>query len=140
MALSACGGDDTGTGAGGDSGGGGDLSLTMLPKNLGNPYFDTSTAGAKKAAEEIGASLEEVGPETASPDAQVQYINTAAQQAVDALIVSANDPTAICDAIDEARRTPTSRSSPSTPTPTPSAATSSSTRPPPRASPRSSSS
>ncbi len=103
MALSACGGDDTGTGAGGDSGGGGDLSLTMLPKNLGNPYFDTSTAGAKEAAQEIGASLEEVGPETASPDAQVQYINTAAQQAVDGLIVSANDPTAICDAIAEAQ-------------------------------------
>jgi rhamnose transport system substrate-binding protein len=33
----------------------------------------------------------------------VQYINTAAQQGVSGLIVSANDPTAICDAIEEAR-------------------------------------
>ena len=31
------------------------------------------------------------------------YINTAAQQGVGGLIVSANDPEAICDAIDEAR-------------------------------------
>ena len=37
------------------------------------------------------------------PDAQVPFINTAAQQGVGALIVSANDPTAICDALDEAR-------------------------------------
>ena len=95
MALTGCGGgDDTETG--GD--GGGDLTLTMLPKNLGNPYFDTSTAGAEEAAEELGASIEEVGPEQASPDAQVQYINTAAQQGASGLIVSANDPTAICDA------------------------------------------
>ena len=99
MALSACGGGDADAGGDGDE----ELSITMLPKNLGNPYFDTSTAGAEEAAEEIGASLEEVGPQEASPDAQVQYINTAAQQGVDALIVSANDPTAICDALNEAR-------------------------------------
>jgi rhamnose transport system substrate-binding protein len=105
LALAGC-GDDNGDG-GGDGGnggnGGGGLTFTMLPKNLGNPYFDTSTAGAEEAADELGASIEEVGPDTASPDAQVQYINTAAQQQVSALIVSANDPEAICDAIDEAR-------------------------------------
>lgn len=103
LVLSACGSDSDDGGNGGSSGGGGDVSITMLPKNLGNPYFDTSTAGAKKAAEELGAELEEVGPQEASPDAQVQYINTAAQQGKDALIVSANDPKAICDALDEAR-------------------------------------
>ena len=54
-ALTACGSDDDGgdTGSGGD--GGGSLSMTMLPKTLGNPYFDTSTAGAAAAAEELGA-------------------------------------------------------------------------------------
>jgi rhamnose transport system substrate-binding protein len=105
LALAGCGGDDSGSGSDGDGGGGdgGSLSLTMLPKNLGNPYFDTSTAGAEKAAEELGAEIEEVGPETASPDAQVSYINTAAQQGRGALILSANDPEALCDAIEEAR-------------------------------------
>src|SRR5215212_8846761 len=102
--LSACGSDDDGGSSGGDGGsGGGDLTMTMLPKNLGNPYVDTSTKGAEKAAGELGAELEEVGPDTASPDAQVSYINTAAQQGVDALILSANDPEALCDAIEEAR-------------------------------------
>ena len=101
LALTACGGSDDTAGEGGESDG--ETSITMLPKNLGNPYFDTSTAGAERAVEEIGASMEEVGPQEATPDAQVQYINTAAQQGVGALIVSANDPTAICDALNEAR-------------------------------------
>jgi rhamnose transport system substrate-binding protein len=105
LALTACGGSDDSGSDGGDSGsgGGGDLSMTMLPKNLGNAYFDTSTKGAMTAADELGIDMEEVGPETGSPDAQVSYINTAAQQGKDALILSANDPDALCDAIDEAR-------------------------------------
>ena len=104
FAFAGCGSDDSGD-SGSDSGGdgGGALSMTMLPKNLGNPYFDTSTKGAEAAADALGAELEEVGPETASPDAQVSYINTVAQQGQDALILSANDPEALCDAIDEAR-------------------------------------
>jgi rhamnose transport system substrate-binding protein len=103
FAFTACGGDDGDGGGSASGGGGGDLSITMLPKNLGNAYFDTSTDGAEKAADEIGADFEEVGPDTASPDAQVSYINTVAQQGKSALILSANDPDALCDAIDEAR-------------------------------------
>ena len=103
IALTGCGDDEVMVMAAGAAEGSDDLSFTMLPKNLGNAYFDTSTAGAKEAADEIGASLEEVGPETGSPDAQVSYINTAAQQGVSALLLSANDPEALCDAVDEAR-------------------------------------
>lgn len=97
LGLTACGDDEDGSGSDG-----GDVAITMLPKNLGNPYFDTSTAGAEKAADEFGGSIDEVGPDTASPEAQVPFINTAAQQGVDALVVSANDPEAICDALTEA--------------------------------------
>ncbi len=101
LGLTACGDDGDG---GGDSGGdgGGDLSITFLPKNLGNAYFDTSDAGGKKAIEEFGGEYEEVGPDQGTPDAQVPFINTAAQQGKSALVVSANDPTAICDALNEA--------------------------------------
>jgi rhamnose transport system substrate-binding protein len=99
LALTACGSGEEGGGGGGD----GEVSITMLPKNLGNPYFEASTAGAQEAAGELGATVEEVGPDAASPDAQVPFINTAAQQGVSALVVSANDPTAIGDALEEAR-------------------------------------
>ena len=99
---------ESGTGGGTEGGGGdggGDLSITFLPKNLGNPYFDTSSAGAEEAIEEFGGTFAEVGPAEASPDAQVSYINTLTQQGVGAIAVSANDPQAICDALNEARDT-----------------------------------
>src|SRR3954451_22459757 len=105
LALTACGSSDSdggSDGASGGGGGGGNTTVTFLPKNLGNPYFDTSSKGGKKAVEEFGGTFDEVGPDTASPDAQVQFINTAAQQGVNALVVSANDPEATCDALNEA--------------------------------------
>lgn len=93
------------TGDGGDGGDGGDANyaITFLPKNLGNAYFDTSDAGGKEAIDEFGGTYAEVGPATGSPDGQVSYINTLTQQGVGAIAISANDPTALCDAIGEAR-------------------------------------
>ena len=99
LVLSACGGG----GSASDSGSGGAMTVTFLPKNLGNPYFETSDKGGKTAVAEFKGKFQEVGPQEASPDAQVQYINTAAQQGIKALVVSANDPKAIGDALNQAR-------------------------------------
>ena len=101
LVLTACGSSDDGGSS--EGGGDGESTVTFLPKNLGNPYFDTSAKGGKAAVEEFGGKFSEVGPEKASPDAQVPFINTAAQQGVNALVVSANDPKAIGDALNEAR-------------------------------------
>lgn len=103
LVLSACGGSDEDEASGSAAAGGEEITVTFLPKNLGNPYFDTSDAGGKEAVDEFGGSFEEVGPQEATPDGQVQYINTAAQQGVSALVLSANDPTAIGDALEQAR-------------------------------------
>ena len=107
LVLTGCADTGGGAGAEGDGGGAGggsdNLTITFLPKNLGNPYFDTSSTGGKAAVEELGGTFAEVGPAEATPDAQVSYINTATQQGVGALVVSANDPQAICDALNEAR-------------------------------------
>jgi len=105
LALAGC--ADTGGSGGGSTGGEGggsdNLAITFLPKSLGNPYFDTSSKGGKAAVDELAGTFAEVGPAESTPDAQVSYINTATQQGVGALVVSANDPKAICDALDEAR-------------------------------------
>ena len=105
LALTACGKADT-PGDAGTSGSASStkLSVTFIPKNLGNPYFETSDAGGKKAVEELKGTFQEVGPQAASPDAQVQYINTAAQQHASAIVISANDPKAIGDALDQAKK------------------------------------
>lgn len=101
LALSACGNGDSGDGV--DEASGEDLAITFIPKNLGNPYFDTSNSGGEEAVEEFGGSFSEVGPQEDSPDGQVQYINTAAQQGEDAIVISGSDPSAPCDALNEAR-------------------------------------
>lgn len=90
---------DNGSGDDGDA----NLAITFVPKNLGNAYFDTSDAGGKEAIEEFGGTYDEQAPATGSPDGQVSFINTLTQQGVGGLVVSANDPTAICDALNEAR-------------------------------------
>ena len=105
LVLAGCAGGDTGDGGATDGGAasGEALSITFLPKNLGNPYFDTSNAGGAEAIAEFGGTYQEVGPTEASPTSQVSFIQTAAQQGVNALVLSANDPAALCDALDEAR-------------------------------------
>ena len=112
LTLAGCSSDDSGSESSETAGGGGgddamseaNLAITFLPKNLGNAYFDTSNSvGGASAIEEFGGTYEEVGPAEATPDSQVSFINTAAQQGVGALVVSANDPAAICDALNEAR-------------------------------------
>lgn len=93
---------DAGSGSA-DGGSSDNLAITFLPKNLGNPYFDTSDKGGETAIKEFGGTFAQVGPAEASPDAQVSYINTLTQQGVGAIVVSANDPKAIGDALNEAR-------------------------------------
>ena len=101
LALAGC-------GAGNGGGGGSDSSsekstITFIPKNLGNPYFDTSDAGGEKAVKEFGGKYAQVGPQEGSPDAQAQYIDTEAQKHTSAIVMSANDPKALCDSIKNAR-------------------------------------
>jgi rhamnose transport system substrate-binding protein len=102
LAVSGCG---KGSGDSSDSGSKSSkaASVTFIPKNLGNPYFDTSDAGGKKAVEEFGGTYAQVGPQEASPDGQAQYIDTEAQKHTSALVVSANDPKALCDSLNSAK-------------------------------------
>jgi rhamnose transport system substrate-binding protein len=102
LVATGCAAGDGGDGGNGD-GGDANLAITFLPKNLGNPYFDTSSKGGKAAVTEFGGTFAEVGPTEAAPDAQVSFINTLTQQGVGGIVVSANDPEAICDALNEAR-------------------------------------
>jgi rhamnose transport system substrate-binding protein len=102
LALTGC-GKGSGDSTSGSVSGSKKASITFIPKNLGNPYFDTSDAGGKKAVDEFGGTYAQVGPQEASPDAQAQYIDTEAQKHTSAIVVSANDPQALCDSLKKAR-------------------------------------
>ena len=81
------------------------LKITFLPKQVNNPYFDTSdNKGGKVAVEEFKGVYAQTGPSEGGASAQVSYINTLSQQKVDAIVVSANDKDAICGALNEARQ------------------------------------
>ncbi|MBW8765526.1 MAG: rhamnose ABC transporter substrate-binding protein [Geodermatophilales bacterium] len=79
------------------------LSVAFLPKQLNNPYFSVADGGGKQAVEQFKGKYSEVGPSEASASSQVSYINTLTQQGADVIVTSANDPNAICSALDQAR-------------------------------------
>ncbi|MEV0718926.1 rhamnose ABC transporter substrate-binding protein [Asanoa sp. NPDC050611] len=112
LAMGACADDggDAGTGSGsGDTGNSTGaikegLKIAFLPKQVNNPYFETSdNKGGKSAVEEFKGTYSQTGPSEASPSAQVSYINTLSQQQTDVIVVSANDKDAICGALTEAK-------------------------------------
>ncbi|PRY41780.1 rhamnose ABC transporter substrate-binding protein [Umezawaea tangerina] len=79
------------------------LKITYLPKAVNNAYFTTAQKGADQAATALGSELKATGPSDASASSQVTYINTAAQQKQDALVLSANDANAVAPSLKTAR-------------------------------------
>ncbi len=106
LILASCGGSNTNTGGGGNTGGnsgsGNTLNVAFLPKAINNPYFDTAAKGGQTAANELSGTFKQVGPSTASASDQVTWINTLTQQHVSAIVVSANDPNALAPALKQA--------------------------------------
>jgi rhamnose transport system substrate-binding protein len=103
MALAACdSGSPTATPvtsaptatAGGASSGSGKNYL-LVPKNLGNPYFDTANKGAQEAAGELGVTVTYQGSATADASQQIQLLNSLISQGVSGLAISANDSDAL---------------------------------------------
>lgn len=101
LSLTACAGGDAGEGSAGDTG---DLTITFIPKQLNNPYTDVVLGGGTDAAEAAGfAESNVVGPLEASASSQVSFINAETQAGTNAIAVAANDPDAVCSALEEAR-------------------------------------
>lgn len=104
LALAGCASGDTGGGTGGDAAGGEDLSITFIPKQLNNPYTDVVLGGGEEGATAAGfASSQVVGPLDASASSQVSFINAETQAGTNVIVIAANDPDAVCPALEEAR-------------------------------------
>ena len=70
-------------------------NYVLVPKNLGNPYFDTANKGAQEAAAELGATVTYQGPATADATQQIQLLNSLIAQKVTGLAISADDSDAL---------------------------------------------
>ena len=60
----------------------GDVTYVLVPKNLGNPYFDAANTGAQEAAAELGVTVLYQGSSTADATEQIQLINSLIAQQV----------------------------------------------------------
>lgn len=78
------------------------MTAVMIPKQINNPYFDVAYKGAQQAATDLGGTVTQVGPSAADATQQVPFIQTAATQGNDAIIVSADDATAVAPALQDA--------------------------------------
>ncbi|GAA1106002.1 rhamnose ABC transporter substrate-binding protein [Nocardiopsis metallicus] len=79
------------------------LRIDFLPKQLNNPFFDIVNEGGTEAVEEVSGNATERGGTEATADSQVEYINAASQAGSDVIVIAANDPDAVCPALNEAR-------------------------------------
>ena len=73
----------------------GPMTFVLVPKNLGNPYFDTSNKGAQEAAGELGVTVLYQGSANADATEQIQLLNSLIAQKVNGLAISANDSDAL---------------------------------------------
>jgi rhamnose transport system substrate-binding protein len=94
LLLAACGGGAT-TGSKKCAPATGARTYVLVPKNLGNPYFDTSNDGAQAAGKELGVTVQYQGPATADATQQIQLLNSLIAQKVNGLSVSADDSDAL---------------------------------------------
>jgi rhamnose transport system substrate-binding protein len=67
----------------------------LVPKNLGNPYFDTANNGAQDAAKELGITVKYQGSATADATEQITLLNSLIAQKPCGLAISANDADAL---------------------------------------------
>jgi rhamnose transport system permease protein len=79
------------------------LTLAMMPKNKGNPYFVSCRQGAEEAAKELGVKLLWDGPTETDPAKQNEVVEGWITRGVDVLAVSVENKEAISTALRRAR-------------------------------------
>src|SRR4051794_21687154 len=76
-------------------------SVVVIPKQVNNPYFDVAFKGAQAAAAVYGGDVTQVGP-SAATDPPIPFVQTAITQGAKAIVISADDATAIAPALQQA--------------------------------------
>ncbi len=96
ITLSAC----RGSGA---SGGGSGITVAMMPKNKGNPYFASCRTGAEAAAQELNLKLLWDGPTETDPAKQNEVVEAWITRGVNVIAVSVENKEAISTVLRKAR-------------------------------------
>lgn len=79
------------------------ITVCLLPKKTGVPYFTTCAKGAQEAADELGIKLIYDGPADGAAEKSASMIEKWTLQGVDVIAVSPNDPKVLAPAMKKAR-------------------------------------
>ena len=79
------------------------MTVAFIPKVTGNSFFEAANDGAQKYAEEWGMTVNYMGSATASVTDQLEVIQQAIDQGVDAICISSVDATALDEKLKEAQ-------------------------------------
>lgn len=79
------------------------VDIVYIPKNTGNPYFDSLVAGFEDACAELGCTFGQAAPATAEATSQIPFITAQTQRGVDVIAISPNSPDALNQVLDRAR-------------------------------------
>lgn len=72
-----------------------ELTVAVVPKLVGIPYFNASEKGAVQAGEALGVSVQYTGPTQADAAAQVKVIEDLISKNVNVIAVAPNDPASV---------------------------------------------
>lgn len=108
-ALAACGSSDSDSGSGGGNAAASGtaikdgLTVYFIPKDTQNPYEVLADKGGEAALKELGGTVVVSSGTEDTAAAQIPSIQAAIQAHADAIVIAANDPSALCPSLQQAQ-------------------------------------
>ena len=81
------------------------ITIGVVYKQSGNPFFEAGVRGFDEASKELGFTFIHNGPADSSNEGQIQIIEGYIQQEVDAIAISANDAAGVVSVLQTAMDT-----------------------------------
>ena len=79
------------------------VTIAYIPKNTGNPYFDSLEQGFKDGCAKLGCDFTSTAPATADATSQIPFITAQTQRGAGVIAISPNSPDAMNQVLDRAR-------------------------------------
>jgi rhamnose transport system substrate-binding protein len=79
------------------------VKIVYIPKNTGNPYFDSIIKGFEDGCKKLGCEFTTVAPASAEATSQIPFVTAQIQRGVDVIAISPNSPDALNAVFDKAR-------------------------------------
>ena len=80
------------------------VSIVYIPKNTGNPYFDSLVKGFEDGCAKLGCEFSMAAPATAEATSQIPFITAQTQRGVNVIAISPNSPDAMNKVLDRAKQ------------------------------------